>query len=388
MPYLDQFLKIIVEQGGSDLHIGEGQPPKMRKHGDVAPIREKQLARDETMSIMREVCGDRSWKIFEERGDLDFAYEMDAASRFRCNYLKQTHGYGAVFRLIPTKIASLEELGIPAVAREFAHLRGGLVLITGPTGSGKSTTLAALIDYINENFSRHIVTIEEPIEFVHDNKLSVITQREVPGDAISFPVALKAALREDVDIVLLGEMRDLETISLALTAAETGVLVFGTLHTNNARKTVDRMVDVFPAPRQAQARTMLANSLRGVLAQLLLKKADGSGRLAVNEILIANAAVAAIIREGATQKLQDVIVSGRAQGMQFMDDSIWAQFQNGLVSPREAFMKAIDKNRFKPFLSADEEALANAAGGIRNDERRPPGNLLRSAGARPQVRAR
>jgi twitching motility protein PilT len=255
--------------------------------------------------------------------------------------------------------------------------------VTGPTGSGKSTTLAALIDYINENFSRHIVTIEEPIEFVHDNKRSVITQREVPSDSVAFPVALKASLREDVDIVLVGEMRDLETISLALTAAETGVLVFGTLHTNNARKTVDRMVDVFPAPRQAQARAMLANSLRGVLAQLLLKKADGSGRLAVNEILIANAAVSAIIREGATQKLQDVIVSGRAQGMQFMDDAIWSLLQQRIVSPHEAFMKAIDKNRFKNSLPPEDEHLGDAAGAVPDDEQRQPGDFKkRMAGRR------
>src|SRR5207237_9495795 len=233
MPYLDQFLNVIVENGGSDLHICEGQPPKMRKHGDVVSIREEPVLRDEAFTMLSEVCGDHRWQSFEERGDLDFAYEMDAASRFRCNYLKQANGYGAVFRLIPTKIASLEQLGIPSIVKEFGHLRGGLVLVTGPTGSGKSTTLAALIDYINENFSRHIVTIEEPIEFVHANKRSIITQREVPVDSISFPVALKAALREDADIVLVGEMRDLETISLALTAAETGLLVFGTLHTNN-----------------------------------------------------------------------------------------------------------------------------------------------------------
>jgi twitching motility protein PilT len=379
MPSLDQFLKVIVEQGGSDLHIGEGQPPRMRKHGDVEPIREKPLLRDEMMSMLREVCGDRSWQIFEERGDLDFAYEMDAASRFRCNYLQQTHGYGAVFRLIPTKIATLEQLGIPLVAKEFAHLRGGLVLVTGPTGSGKSTTLAALIDYINENFSRHIVTIEEPIEFVHGNKRSIITQREIPIDSESFPVALKAALREDADIVLVGEMRDLETVALALTAAETGLLVFGTLHTNNARKTVDRMVDVFPAAKQPQARAMLANSLRGVLAQLLMKKADGSGRVAVNEILIANPAVSAIIREGATQKLQDVIVSGRGQGMQFMDDAIFALLQDGTVTPHEAFMKAIDKNRFKQFLPDEEQELGVAAGAVPDDEKRLPGNFLKKA---------
>jgi twitching motility protein PilT len=377
MPYLDQLLRVIVDQGGSDLHIGEGQPPKMRKHGDIGPIRQGPITHDEALSMLSEVCGPHNWKIFEERGDLDFAYEMDAASRFRCNYLKQTNGYGAVFRLIPTKIATLEELGIPLVVKEFAQLRGGLVLVTGPTGSGKSTTLAALIDYINENFARHIVTIEEPIEFVHDNKRSVITQRDVPNDSVSFPVALKAALREDVDIVLLGEMRDLETISLALTAAETGVLVFGTLHTNNARKTVDRMVDVFPAPRQAQARAMLANSLRGVLAQLLLKKADGSGRIAVNEILIANAAVSAIIREGATQKLQDVIVSGKAQGMQFMDEAIWSLLQQRIVSPYEAFMKAIDKNRFKKYLPAEEEHLGDASGAVPDDELHQPGDFMK-----------
>ena len=338
MAYLDQFLRAIVAEGASDLHIGEGQPPKMRRHGDVLAMRPEPVLRDEAVLMLSEIAGPTNWKIFDERGDLDFAYEMDKASRFRCNFLKQSNGYGAVFRLIPTKIATLEQLGIPTVVKDFGHLRGGLVLVTGPTGSGKSTTLAALVDYININFARHIVTIEEPIEFVHNNKQSIITQREVPGNTRSFPEAVRAALREDADVVLVGEMRDLETISLALTAAETGLLVFGTLHTNNARKSVDRMVDVFPAPRQPQVRTMLANSLRGVLAQLLLKKADGSGRLAVNEILIANAAVAAIIREGATQKLQDVIVSGRAQGMQFMDDSIWAQFQKGLVSPHEAFM--------------------------------------------------
>ena len=377
MAYLDQFLSVIVDQGGSDLHIAEGQPPKMRKHGDVGPIRSGPIIHEEAASMLSEVCGSRNWKIFEERGDLDFAYEMDAASRFRCNYLKQANGYGAVFRLIPTKIATLEQLGIPLVVKEFGQLRGGLVLVTGPTGSGKSTTLAALIDFINENLPRHIVTIEEPIEFVHENKLSVITQREVPNDSISFPIALKAALREDVDIVLVGEMRDLETISLALTAAETGVLVFGTLHTNNARKTVDRMVDVFPAPRQAQARAMLANSLRGVLAQLLLKKADGSGRIAVNEVLIANAAVSAIIREGATQKLQDVIVSGKGQGMQFMDDAIWSLLQQAIVTPHEAFMKAIDKNRFKKFLSLEEQGLGNATGAVPDDEKRPPGDFVK-----------
>src|SRR5213596_3163558 len=386
MAYLDQFLSVIVKHGGSDLHIGEGEPPKMRMHGDIMPIRAEQVTREEAIQMMSEICGPHNWEIFEGRGDLDFAYEMDGASRFRSNYFKQSNGYGAVFRLIPTKIATLEELGVPSIVKQFGHLRGGLVLVTGPTGSGKSTTLAALIDYINDNFSRHIVTVEEPIEFVHTNKRSIITQREVPGDSESFPVALKAALREDADIVLVGEMRDLETISLALTAAETGLLVFGTLHTNNARKTVDRMVDVFPAARQPQARAMLANSLRGVLAQLLMKKADGSGRVAVNEILVANAAVSAIIREGATQKLQDVIVSGRWQGMQFMDDAIYALLQSGTVTPHEAFMKAIDKNRFKQFLPAEDAHLGDAAGAVPNDEKRLPGNFMKRATSRSSTR--
>src|SRR3954465_13140863 len=377
MAYIDSFFEVLVSEGASDLHIGEGQPPKMRKHGDVMPIRPEPVTQEEAAYMLSEIAGPANWAVFEERGDLDFAYEMDRSSRFRCNYLKQAHGYGAVFRLIPTKIATLEQLGIPAVVKEFAHLRGGLVLVTGPTGSGKSTTLAALIDYINSNFSRHIVTIEEPIEFVHENKRSIITQREVPLNAESFPVGLKAALREDADIVLVGEMRDLETISLALTAAETGLLVFGTLHTNNARKTVDRMVDVFPANKQAQARTMLANSLRGVLAQLLLKKADGSGRLAVNEILIASPAVSAIIREGATQKLQDVIVAGKGQGMQFMDDAIHALLEKGAVTPHESFMKAIDKNRFKPFLPPEEEGLGNSAGATPVDAKRAPGDFIK-----------
>jgi len=365
MAYIDQFFEYLINAGASDFHMAQGEPPKIRRHGEVMPIRNEPITAEEAAYMLSEISGPERWQRFEETGDLDFAYEMNEASRFRCNYLKQTHGYGAVFRLIPTKILTLEQLGIPAVVKDFGNLRGGLVLVTGPTGSGKSTTLAALIDYINTNFHRHIITIEEPIEFVHNNKKSVITQREVPEHTPSFPVGLKAALREDADIVLVGEMRDLETIQLALTAAETGLLVFGTLHTNNARKTVDRMIDVFPSDQQSQVRTMLSSSLRGVVAQLLLKKTPeaGGGRIAVNEILIVNSAVSAIIREGATQKLQDVIVGGKGQGMQFMDDAIWKEMQQGVVSPHEAYMKAIDKNRFKIFLPPEEQELGNSAGG-------------------------
>jgi twitching motility protein PilT len=357
MAYIDHFFEALINWGGSDLHLGEGQPPKIRRHGEITPIRNEVLTHDEISFLMSEIAGPQRWERFMDHGDLDFAYEMNESARFRCNYLKQSHGVGCVFRLIPTKIMTLESLGIPEVVKEFGNMRGGIVLVTGPTGSGKSTTLAALIDYINTNFRRHIVTIEEPIEFVHKNKLSIITQREVPDHAATFASGLKAALREDSDIVLVGEMRDLETISLALTAAETGLLVFGTLHTNNARKTVDRMVDVFPADQQSQVRTMLANSLRGVVAQLLLKKADSGGRIAVNEILVVNNAASSIIREGGTQKLQDVIVGGKGQGMQFMDDAIWHVMQQGIVSPLEAYMKAIDKNRFRVYLPNSDEVL-------------------------------
>ena len=325
-PKIHTYFKKLVELGGSDLHLSEGQPPKLRVHGDITPVDEHTLTHEDMVELMEPICPEKLWKAFTEGGDADFAYEMDESSRFRCNYMKQQRGYCCVFRIIPTKILTLEQLNVPEQIKRFGEMRSGLVLVTGPTGSGKSTTLAALIDYINTNFSRHIITIE------------------------------------DTDIVLVGEMRDLETISLALTAAETGLLVFGTLHTNNARKTVDRIIDVFPAEQQAQARTMLAGSLRGVVAQLLMKRCDKPGRVAVNEILFATPAVSAIIREGATQKLSDVIVSGKAQGMQFMDDAIWQKLQQGLVSPHEAYMKSIDKARFKNFLPLEDAAIANAGG--------------------------
>ncbi len=366
MPIIDQYFQQLIELGGSDLHLSQGQPPKVRVHGSIKPIADNILDKHLMETMMREICEPRAWERYVEKGDLDFAYEMDADNRFRCNYLKQQHGYACVFRIIPTKIASLEQLGIPPVVKEFGHMRSGLVLVTGPTGSGKSTTLAALLDYINTNFRRHIITIEEPIEFVHRNKKSIITQREVPIQTPSFADGLRAALREDADIVLVGEMRDLETISLALTAAETGLLVFGTLHTNNARKTVDRIIDVFPSDQQSQVRTMLAASLKGVVAQLLMKKADGKGRAAVNEIMVSNPAVGAIIREGATQKLYDVIIGGKAQGMQFMDEAIWHKLRDGYVTPMEAYMKAIDKNRFKAFLPPEDAGIAAASGGDAN----------------------
>ena len=363
MARIDAFFQYLVASKGSDLHLTEGQPPKIRVHGAVTPIPDEPvLAGQDFKDMLAEICDPKAFEKYLETGDLDFAYSMDEDSRFRCNYLKQNNGLGAVFRLIPTEIMSLESLGVPEIVKQFGHIRSGLILVTGPTGSGKSTTLAALLDYINTNFNRHIITVEEPIEFVHRNKKSIITQREVPIQTPSFSDGLRAALREDADIVLVGEMRDLETISLALTAAETGLLVFGTLHTNNARKTVDRIIDVFPADQQSQVRTMLAASLRGVLAQLLCKRSDKPGRTAVHEIMFATPAVSAIIREGATQKLYDVITGGKAEGMQFMDESIWSKLQANMISPEEAYMKAIDKTRFKKFLPEKISHLGDASG--------------------------
>jgi twitching motility protein PilT len=363
MARIDELFRYLIANKGSDLHLSEGQPPKIRVHGAVVAIPDKPvLSGEDFHQLLREICDPQAFDRFVATGDLDFAYEMDLDSRFRCNYLKQQYGYAAVFRLIPTEIASLAALGVPDVVKEFGKMRSGLVLVTGPTGSGKSTTLAALLDYININFNRHIITIEEPIEFVHRNKKSIITQREVPIQTPSFADGLRASLREDSDIVLVGEMRDLETISLALTAAETGLLVFGTLHTNNARKTVDRIIDVFPSDQQSQVRTMLAASLRGVVAQLLCKRVDKPGRTAVHEIMFATPAVCAIIREGATQKLYDVITGGKNDGMQFMDESIWSKLREGMISPEEAYMKSIDKTRFKRFLPEDASHLGDASG--------------------------
>jgi twitching motility protein PilT len=364
---IDDYFDVIVQNKASDLHMQEGQPPKMRLHGDIIPIRETPLTHTEMEQMLREVAGTHRWETFVRKGDADLAYELSAEARFRCNLHRQLHGLGGIFRLIPNKIATLEQLGVPPVIKRFANIKGGLVLVTGPTGSGKSTTLAALVDFINSSYARHIITIEEPIEFVHDNKLSIITQREVGEDTPSFAVGLKNAMREDADVVLVGEMRDLETIALALTAAETGMLVFGTLHTNNARKTVDRMIDVFPSSQQPQVRTQLSASLRGIVAQLLLKKSDGKGRIAVNEILISNSAVASIIREGAAEKLTDVLISGKSEGMQFMDDAIQRLLDDGTVTAQEAYMKAIDKQRFAKFLPEEGEggglaAIANNGG--------------------------
>ncbi len=350
MARIDQFFVALKERGGSDLHILAGQPPKLRIHGRLEAVNMSEFSNAECEELLFEMLNEKQQKTFDEKKDLDFAYHVPGVARFRCNFMRHQHGIGAVFRIIPTRIKTLEELGIPLVIQRFANMRNGLVLVTGPTGSGKSTTLAAIIDYINRTQARHIITIEDPIEFVHENKNSILTQREVGNDSKSFASALKAAAREDPDIILVGEMRDLETIALAITCAEMGQIVFGTLHTNNAAKTIDRIIDVFPEEQQAQIRTMLATSLQGVVSQLLMRTVDGKGRCAVNEIMFGSPALGNMIRKGEIHKIHGYIESGRGRGMQLMDDSIMQRLKANLVTPNEAYMKAIDKKRFQSLV--------------------------------------
>jgi twitching motility protein PilT len=349
MAKIDALFNTMLKSGGSDLHMAEGQVPKTRTHGRMEAMAHPVLTNISIMEYLSEICPPERWKHFKEHKDLDFAYAMGDVARFRANYFMQARGMGAVFRTIPTKIKTLEQLNVPTVLKTFAQLRSGLVLVTGPTGSGKSTTLAALIDYINESSSRHIITIEEPIEFVHPNKKSVLCQREVGIDANSFADGLRTACRQDCDVILVGEMRDMETIGLAVSAAAMGTLVFGTLHTNSAVKTIDRIINVFPSEQQPQIRTMLADSLKGVCAQLLLKTVDGKGRLACNEILVANSGLSASIREGNTANIRNIIQGGGQQGMQLMDDCINRYLQQGKINGHEAYMKATEKTRFAQY---------------------------------------
>ncbi|MCK6472573.1 MAG: PilT/PilU family type 4a pilus ATPase [Planctomycetes bacterium] len=350
MPKIDNLFKALLKFDASDLHMSEGQPPKVRVHGRLTALNHPVLTSEMMKEYLQEICAPDRWKHFLENRDLDFAYGMGTEARFRSNYFYQSHGMGAVFRLIPSRIKTLEELNLPPILKTFATARSGLILVTGPTGSGKSTTLAAIIDYINQREARHILTIEEPIEFVHPNKKSFLCQREVGIDVDSFADGLRTAIRQDCDVVLVGEMRDHETISLAITAASMGSLVYGTLHTNSAVKTIDRIIDVFPAPQQPQIRTMLADSLKGICAQLLLKTTDGK-RVAVNEILLATSGLSSSIREGNIANIRNVIQGGGNLGMQLMDDAIWKQLQAKRVSGNEAYMKATDKSRFAQFAT-------------------------------------
>ena len=359
MARVDALLTALKEQGGSDLHLSTGVEPRMRVKGELDPIEGQPAFDDSSLrELMREIASPEQWQEFEATSDLDFAYSLPGVARFRANYLRQEHGAAAVFRIIPEEIMTLEQLGLPPAIESLAHLQKGLALVTGPTGSGKSTTLAAIIDHINTTYARHIVTIEDPIEFVHPNKKSFLSHREVGAHTRGFGPALRAAIREDADVVLVGEMRDQETIGLAITAAEMGLLVFGTLHTNSAAKTIDRIIDAFPSKEQNQVRLSLSESLAGVVSQLLVPSADGKGRCAVHEVLLRTQALPNVIREGKVSMLNSVIESGRSQGMQTMDDTLFAYVEQGKIRPADAYNKALNKARFEPLLEDPEEVSA------------------------------
>ena len=314
MAILDDYLGAMMDVEGSDLHLCVGLAPKIRIHGELEELDEPPMTKELINQVLQEICPPEKWEFFLENRDLDFAYEIRDVARFRSNFFFNHFGAGAVFRIIPTKIQTIEDLNLPEVLHDICRYERGLVLVTGPTGSGKSTTLAAMIDYINVSWHKHVVTIEDPIEFVHANKKSIIAQREVGSDTESFAAALRGAMRADPDIILVGEMRDLETISLALSCAAMGLLVFGTLHTNNAPKTVDRIIDAFPADEQSQIRAMLSQSLSAVVSQLLCRTADGKSRVAAHEILLSHEALPSTIREGMLSHLSRLIEVAGGRG--------------------------------------------------------------------------
>ncbi len=350
MATVDKYLKMVLDSGGSDLHVVAGLPIKIRLHGELEPLQMAPMGAEDTERLLLEIMDRWDREEFRQRNEIDFAYEVKGLARFRVNFFQHRNGMGGVFRIIPHNIHSMQDLNLPRTLERFAQLRSGLVLVTGPTGSGKSTTLAAIIDYINTNSHRHMVTIEDPIEYMHGNKKSVITQREIGRDTETFAAALRAATRQDADVILVGEMRDRESIGLALSLAEMGTVVFGTLHTNNAGKTVDRIIDVFPEEQQGQIRSQLSLSLRGVCSQLLLKRRDKRGRVPVNEILFGCTSLSNMIREGGTHKISSLIESSRGEGMQLMDDSIFSRLEDGLITRGEALRYGIDKNRFESFV--------------------------------------
>jgi len=348
MATIDTYFKEMQQKGASDLHLAVGFPPMIRQSGELRPLGHPVLTAEENRRVLFEILTEDQQKTVEENLDFDMAYELAGVGRFRCNIFYQHRGIGAVFRIIPTRILTLEQLNLPPAVRTIAHYRKGLVLVTGPTGSGKSTTLAAMINDINETRDAHIITIEDPLEFVHPNKKCIFTQREIGTHAVSFADALNVAGREDPDVILVGEMRDLETISLALTCAELGILVFGTLHTNSASKTIDRIINAFPSNQQPQARTMLSESLRAVIAQQLVKTADGSGRCAANEILIGSSALASMIREGKITQMESLIQTGTKQGMQSMDQHLAQLVGENKITREAAYEKAGNKKLFEP----------------------------------------
>lgn len=350
MAKIDAFFHLMHEQGASDLHLISGQQPALRIRGDIERIKYDVLTSDALKVLLYEITSEYKIKLFEETGDVDFAYEVPGLARYRVNYFRQKNGIGAVFREIPDKISTCAELGLPNVISKLASLPRGLVLVTGPTGCGKSTTLAAIIDEANRLRKDHVITIEDPIEFVHKSQSCIVNQREVGIHTKSFSTALRGALREDPDIILVGEMRDLETISLAVEAASTGHLVFSTVHTTSAPKTVDRIIEVFPSTEQLQIRSTLADGLRAIVSQVLFKRIDIKSRCVALEICIATPAVRNLIRESKTYQIPSMMQTGKKYGMQLLDDSIMDLFTRGLIGADEAYIKSNDKARFRPYL--------------------------------------
>jgi twitching motility protein PilT len=354
MPQIDELLKAMMREGASDLHLTATLPPMLRLHGDMLPIPEAPaLDADNCWELIREIMPEKNRQQFRAELDTDFGYDLSGVGRFRVNVFCDRLGNGAVFRAIPSQVPTLEQLDTPAVIRDLCGLTKGLVVVTGPTGSGKSTTLAAMVDYINRTRSEHIITIEDPIEFVYARQRCLINQRELGSHTRSFANALRAALREDPDVVLVGEMRDLETVEIAIETAETGHVVFGTLHTNTASSTVNRIIDQFPSGRQSQIRSMLADSLRGVIAQTLCRRKTG-GRVAAMEILVVNSGISSLIREGKTHQIPSAMQIGKSTGMRMFNESLLELVLNDTIEPAEAYLRAIDKpGLLKAFEGAD-----------------------------------
>ncbi len=352
MARLDSLLGYLKDNDCSDLHLAAGLVPRVRQKGSLREVEGQEVLTDDGLrGMLEEIALPKHWTEFCETNDVDFAYGLEGVARFRANYFVQQNGAGAVFRIIPEDIITMEQLRLAQAIETLAHLDQGLVLVTGPTGSGKSTTLAAIIDKINKTYPKHIVTIEDPVEFVHQHQTATFSHREVGLHSLSFENALRSAIRQDADVILVGEMRERETIALAITAAEMGMLVFGTLHTNNAAKTIDRIIDAFPADEQNMIRLSLSESLAGIVSQLLLKTADGKGRVACNEILLRTSGLPNVIREANNQMLYSIIQSGKKDGMQAMDDVLFQYAKDGTITGHDAYMKANDKQRFEPLLN-------------------------------------
>ncbi|MBI4402265.1 MAG: type IV pilus twitching motility protein PilT [Nitrospirae bacterium] len=348
---ITQLLTFGVEQSASDCHLSAGEPPMLRIHGELKKLDHPVLSKEDVHAMIFDMMNDTQRKVFQETRECDFSFEMGDIARFRVNVFMQRRGEGAVFRTIPTKILALEQLGMPPILRQLCEREKGLVLVTGPTGSGKSTTLAAMLDFLNDTFEGHILTIEDPIEFVHKSKKCLVNQRELGPHTLSFSNALRAALREDPDIILVGEMRDLETIQLALSAAETGHLVFGTLHTSSAPKTVDRIIDVFPPNQQSQVRAQFAESIEGVITQTLLKK-KGGGRVAALEIMVGTTAIRNLVREAKLHQIPGIMQASKKDGMQTMDMALMDLVTRGVVTRAEAQSRSMNPNLFGPPTAA------------------------------------